>query len=559
MNLRKKTRRKLKFIKKLNNTKRDNSTVNSSLILPTAEDIEPYLSLFKFWYEIGGSEHIPNQIGGGAHEEWCNFFDNLTPDSKESILFLEPRFSLKTSFSACFALLWAIKYPNTNIFYIRKSFTKATAWLFGVKKIINSEKFNAIFGNSKNWFGSPNTNTAFNFSNTKKVQGSQIGQRNIISVESLFQVYGMESAITGDHCNKGVVIWDDGADENDTISKAEYLKTMRFFENLPPIIQNSNFLIIGTRWGKELYDFIINKLNKDLKEKGLKEYKIIQGTPLKQGIEEKTGKILDITNLPSDEEAYRFKSVQKQELIKNYAEMGRRKWLSNFFQRVLPDDEKIFSTEPTYFKLNEINLNEFVYILSATDPATGKEASDFTSTVVIGIHQTGKVYVLNVFAGKESMSKHTKFLAKIINTYYTKLKDMIIESNTLDTSLSKIILPKLICEELNKLQNNTIFEETTINRVIKLKRTKNTDKNARIESLEVPVSIGLLLFPDREIVKNHDGFKELYSEMDGFTARGAEDKDDALDALQIAYSYAEFYYAKRIRDRQINEFVTFLS
>lgn len=475
------------------------------LIMELWAERDKYLNnLYLFWKDIYSYGRDPNGIGGEAHQHWANVFqEKLNGAIPCRILMLEPRFSLKTSFLQAVSLWWAFQHPNSNIFYIRKNKNLASGWILEIRNNIEHNlKLQSLFGEINDLKGKKWDSAAFN-----------LKSRTIHSKNHLFEAFGMESGITGAHADGGIVILDDPADEEDTYSGAEYQKTLRFFQNLQPIIYNSHFIVVGTRWGKELYDYILNQLNPKAEKDH--QFYVLEGSPLKTDIP-----VYEIDDLPDDPDLYRFKTVQKEHLIKN-RDMGRKKWLANFFQKVIEDKSRIFKTIH-YYKHKPEDLEYFMGV----DTALGKENGDFSSIQVLAYCKQSKVlYHVESFAKRVVLTELIEYLSNFIIKY--NIRYCIIEENLIaDASLKQDIL--------FRISERTLHSVQVLMRFIWFKRNK-IKKEVRIESLEYPITKGLIQFPDKNIA-NSDDYKELYFELENFSSTGADKYDDCLDALEMAYS-----------------------
>ncbi len=197
----------------------------------------------------------------------------------------------------------------------------------------------------------------------------------------------------------------------------------------------------------------------------------------------------------------------KETLLQKKEDLDPEIWATEWDNEPQPESEKKFRREWfKFFELEDVDLSNLRKVM-AIDPATGKEAGDYSAVVVTGLAPNGLIYTLDAWGKKIS---DLDLIAKII-------------------SMFKIWRPSVILFEINVFQEiykNMLLREAMreglILPVIGQKQTGN--KQFRISKLSPLVEAGILRFrPEQSL---------LLEQLEFFP----KTHDDLPDALEMAVS-----------------------
>ena len=196
-----------------------------------------------------------------------------------------------------------------------------------------------------------------------------------------------------------------------------------------------------------------------------------------------------------------------RDLAKKKEELGVSIYATEWENEPIAEEEKKFKKEWfRYFELEDVNLRNLVKVM-AVDPATGKETGDYSAIVVVGLSDSGILYVLDAEGAKIS---DLRLIDRIITKYKLWWP-------------GKIIFEIQTFQEIYKNQLlREALKQNVILPVIGVKQTSN--KKFRISKLSPLIEAGIVLFRKEQTL--------LLTQLENFP----KDHDDLPDALEMAVS-----------------------
>ena len=440
-------------------------------------------NLFYFETDILGYERL-----GPENQEWCWDLENMLQTGIKRSLSLAPRITYKTTVRTKGYALWRLAQdPNARILIISETEGNAKKFLREIKG--HCER-NAIF---RYYFG--DWIVSDKWAETEIV----IALRDKNYSEGSITAMGFGGTLTSAHYD--IVIIDDPVSRRDRESGTIREKKVNWFREIPSILndENSEIHLLGTRWhSDDLYHFVMNTLNPELKEEGKEPYRVTC-----QQAKNDKGE----SNFPS---IYNLETLKEKEI-----EVGVVLFACNYMNRPLAEGSEIFKLEDLQF----YNHNEFeqefiqskkhVDFFGFIDPSLGKASSDYVCVITAAVPTNGYIYIEECKLVLIPPSKQIRLIGDLQDRY--RYKSFGVEENMFQGLLRKEIA-------------DLSAQEKTYIRLKRIYQTKN--KQARIETAEPQI---------KRYVRFRDDWKTAYPklihQLIHFPVTTHDDGPDALEGL----------------------------
>jgi predicted phage terminase large subunit-like protein len=241
------------------------------------------------------------------------------------MLLLKPRTTYKsTLYSVIYPAWLLLKNPNKRIIIVGRTGEDSNKYIDQIRQILNHPTIVYLFGQQlpldKNG----------NLRKQKARCLNVINHTDISKRGDNVRAYGMNSSITGAHCD--IMIVDDPCDDHDSLSLTVRERRVKVFQQNNKVLEDSNdsqLIVVGTRkHPNDLYGYII-ELDAEIEKTGVGDRYVIEvETPYN-----KDGTLRFPTYLP------------ETVIEKNKVAMGRRAFSHEMLNCPMGDAEPIFTEE----------------------------------------------------------------------------------------------------------------------------------------------------------------------------------------------------------------------
>jgi len=438
-------------------------------------------NLFFFEKEILGYKDL-----GPEHQEWCWDLEYMLKEGINLSLSLAPRITYKTTVRTKGYALWRLtKNPDLRILLLSDLADNSKGFLREAKiHCERNERFRYYFGDwvSEKW------------SESEIV----IKPRKSKYSEGSLTAKGLDSTITSKHYD--IIIGDDLVVRKDRESEATRKMKIERFKELPSLLtENGEIHLVGTRWhSDDLYHFIINKLNKELKAENKPQYRVTCQSALNKDGE---------SNFPS---VYSVEDLKLKEIL-----VGMVVYACNYLNDPLAEGTQIFPIKDlklfnyNKFEQEYINSKKHIDFYGFIDPSLGGAGSDYVCIIIAAVPKNGYVYILECKMVRIPPTRQISTIMDAQRRY--KFKKFGIETNMFRGLLKKYI------EEFSAKERSYI-------KLYKINQTKN--KQVRIEASEPMVKQYVYFRDDYQLA-----YPLLMHQLENFPITTHDDGPDALEGL----------------------------
>jgi phage terminase large subunit-like protein len=303
-----------------------------------------------------------------------------------------------------------------------------------------------------------------------------------------------------------LVIFEDVISHNYKTSPQIKQKTDRNFEAVIPILEkNAKVIYIGTR-------FHPDDLPAQIKENNI----ITQNWDLiDESAEDEHGKSA-YPNIISNVELERLKNT-----------LSRSFYSSQYLNKPISRDEALFKMETYSYYDNMPIRNRFKSIIAGVDLAfSTSKGADSRAIVIVGVDEDGNAYLVDAYDSIEKVEDFYYRIKRLCEKWH--IDRVFVEVN----GAFKLVYDKFVKKTIDD-ESNIAFAEV-LNR---------QNKEMRIEVTLIPLlKTGRLRLPKKELYADNPSLKKLIEvEMSFFNPSSRTNKDDLLDALEIACSKLSLY------------------
>lgn len=348
-----------------------------------------------------------------------------------------------------------------------------------------------------------------------------LGRTDFSKKEATVTARGIEQVKAGPHYDKMVI--DDPCSPENTRTKNGLVTTIESFKhifaiaesNVDPatgiVLGTTNMLVSCTRYDDADVLGYILRMNEELVRQKEAGEPVIPWKVLEVPAEDRKGKFF-------------FPHLPKEVLRQKEIEMGPRVYNAQMLLDPVPGDQAHFRREQ--FKLlpaQQLPAREYLWTYLLTDTGTGgKDQDDGTCLAVCGRDATGRDYVLDMAYGPMQPSK-------VVDTLF----DLYIKWTCRCCLMEKVASSDCYATMIDE---RAIARQVRINLVPVMGRSVES-KETRIDSLEVPMSAGIIYFSSnlsRDLIHlESDGkcYGELVEQFLRFPHGRRDDIPDALSDL----------------------------
>lgn len=424
----------------------------------------------------------------GLHGELCDF---VSDDSKNHILVLEPRGSLKSScITIGYALQSIVKDPNIRILIASEQFLTAKKFISEIRGHIEK---NPIF-----------RDTYGDFVGQDKWSEAEmtVGNRTLWRKEPTITAAGVDVTKVGLHYD--LIIIDDPHSSTNVTTREQIEKVITWYKLVLSLLDpGKKVIVIGTRWHyNDLFGWIIDKEREREENNRPRRFHILKKSAYRGKLDENTPDrrllwperlsrqfLLD-TKL--DQGPYIFSCQYKNEPVDDESAQFKRSWI-RFYK---PED-----VDPSW------------PVFTTLDPMRDEEGSDYACLITAAMAPDWRSYILEVRRGKwdeyETIDQmfrcHKKWNSKVIGV---------------ETVAWQKTYYRFVKAEMLRLGVRLPLKELTTD--------TRTTKRMRILSMVPYLKTGLFLFPGTRINNLTGNMAILMDEMLRYPKIS---NDDCIDAM----------------------------
>lgn len=425
--------------------------------------------------------------GNSLYKNICN---SLQDNDQYMIIALPRKF--RKSYLIRIYIVWKLlNNPNLNIILVSETSAKSIDSLDKIRKLLTTnEKILKLFGDNLLYY-KDNNEKKLTLSSRKTTKGGY----NV-------EIFGINNAITGSRSD--IVIFDDVIGEmfKEATLQAKKKDISRFYSVFPTLETYSKVIYIGTRWCKgDLIDILMERDDDN-------EWKTY------------------IESVFDDNGNIKHPEIMNKEEIEKQKRMLPPVFFSAQYEnRIIAEENQIFKIDE-YKRYTEIEENLSKGIIGV-DLSLG-EGGDQNALVVIGIGNTGKIYVIDAFNSSNVLLDQ---FYDVIKRFYTKYNDIV-----KDVVIEGISGFKYACDKFK--ERNRDNNDGIPFRVIK---SQSKSKNTRIQTaLEPFLRTERLILPSEAVLRKkingnyiNKSLRDLIEELTFFDIENKQNKDDLIDALAL--------------------------
>ena len=406
--------------------------------------------------------------------------------SKPTLILLPRKFRKSLLVSQLYSIWFMLRYPNRTIAILTATYDLVTNITTGIKNFYNRhDKLKTIFGHD-----------LLTKATDKEVI---IKYRTTTRKEPNLKAYSMDSAsFAGFRCD--LLIYDDIINDNwRTATKTVKDKwTNTFYASMQMLEQDGIMKYLGTRFG---HDDIAGQLLSKHED----DWEIYIESVLDDDGNVKHPEVMD-----------------REEIERNKRSLPAHIFSSQYLNHPIVAANSLFNIDD-YTRYDQLPT-AFKRVIFGMDIAVmkSKDKGDFSTIVAVGQDNKHNLYILDGVDTREG-----------IEDLFSKL---VIMCNKWKPS-------QIYVEAISGFQfaYDYIHTESKKNQMylpLNAITTQKDNKNIRLETLEPIFRSGDLLIPPEHTIRNNKGLEKLiYEEMTYFDRLKSDNRDDMLDALEMAVRY----------------------
>jgi len=395
------------------------------------------------------------------HKEWIELFEK-----NKFVVLLAPRGFGKTTIVGGYIIWRIVRDPDIRILIVTINQNKANEMMTFIQHHLEkNEKLIEVFGEQKGtgeW-------------SRNQLRVKRQGMTGVAHKEPTLEVLGVESKMISGHYD--LIVLDDITDLQNSRTEHRRRELQDWYSHilLPMLLPDGQIIDIGTRFHQnDIHGFLMSKPSYVSKV-----YKAI--------INEKEKKVLWPERFPYEK------------LVEIREQIGKSVFAMQFQNEFITSEDAIIKYEwIRYYDEPPQGLRRFMGV----DMSAGGEKGDYFVIMIIGVSETGDIYVLDMLRTKATLFRQ-----------FDLIKEMAEKWEPIRIGIEANAMQKLFTDEL--------IRSTTL----PIKPIKSAiDKISRVEQMSILFETGRVFLPT-------NGFEALIDELSMFPKAKY---DDCVDALSFA-------------------------